>query len=157
MNHRTDRTIAGIVGLAEGLSTKLPNARQALLEQRQRIDGHPARGERVGPRGNAELTAVEAAASQRQHVEAQLKNLADELDAVVLTLRNLHRECDRHIGTRPEEVGRCSSTGREGALEWHDADCWDAPIRGPLCARHYQKERRWRIAHGLPTRDIEAA
>lgn len=156
--HGTDRTINGIVGLAEGLSTKLPFARTILLLDVPDGYGRDRSYDKI--RGTDGGSPVESAVIGRdtnddekpRRAVMMLKGLSDELDAVVKTLRNLHADCDRIIGTKVE-VPRCTSTGREGAIDWHDADCWDAPMVGPLCAKHYHKERRWRIAHGKPTRE----
>jgi hypothetical protein len=152
-NHRTDRTIDTIIGLAEGLTTKLPAARDHLLREIRLLDGFTGGSDAPKVKATSELTGVERAASQRIHHQQRMDALNDEINAVVQILSNLHKDCDRINATRIE-VPRCSSTGREGAIEWADATCWDAPARGSLCAKCYQRERRWRQRNGLPTRDV---
>jgi hypothetical protein len=68
------------------------------------------------------------------------------------------------IATRATaDIKPCDATGREGwkllreSGGWADPDCTNIPARGPLCIPCYHRERRWRIEHGLPTRDTEAA
>jgi hypothetical protein len=156
MTHRIDRTVAGIIGLATSIGTKLPGARTELLRRLHTIDGFPAGTDTPKVVAKSELTTVEAAAGQRIRLEGDLHWLDDELNAVVLVLVNLHRECDRIIGYRADGPGRCSALGRQGAIEWADPNCWNAPDRGPLCASCYQRERRWRQQRGLPTREFAA-
>jgi hypothetical protein len=155
-HHRTDRTITSIVGLAEGLTTKLPAARAVLLEQRLQLDGLVGRaydGDRITG-GKAELTTVERLASQQQHIDRQLRDLSDNLNAVVLTLRNLHRDCDATCSTRTEHVidqCRDGQVGKDGTLDWGDATCQDGATKGGLCSRHYMAWYRWRQANGVDT------
>jgi hypothetical protein len=153
-HHRVDRTIDSIIGTAEHIGIKLPAAKAELLYRLHTIDGYPTGTYAPKVTATTELTTVEVAADQRIHLEADLRWLDDELNAAVLVLANLARECDRIIGMRLQGPGRCSAVGRQGAIEWGDANCWNAPDRGPLCARCYQRERRWRQHNGLPTREV---
>ena len=153
-SHRIDRTVNSIIGHAERIGIKLPGVRIELLRRLAAIDGYPTGTDAPKVLATAELTTVEAAAGQRIRLQADLRSLDDELDAVVLILVNLARECDRIIGAQLEGPGRCSAVGRQGAIEWADANCWNAPDRGPLCANCYQRERRWRQRNGLPTREV---
>ena len=150
---RIDRTIGSIIGAAEALGMKLPGAKIELLRQMRAIDGYPTGSDNPKVKAEAELTTVEAAAGHRMRLQADLRALDDELNAVVLILVNLNRDCDHYIGLRLAGPGRCSATGRDGAIEWSDPKCWNAPDRGPLCARCYHRERRWRQRHGLPIRE----
>jgi hypothetical protein len=166
-HHRTDRTIASIVGLAEGLTTKLPAARAVLAALIHTIDGYPVGTDAPKVTATTELTTVEQAADQRirltvgwdgETVQRNLRWIAETMDAAVRNLSDLHRECDRIIGER-EAAPRCSGgVGREGALEWGRPDCWEVPrsVNSPLCVQCYHRERRWRIAHQLPTRSDAA-
>jgi len=154
MTHRIDRTISTIIGKAESIGQKLPAARTELLRRLHAIDGYPVGTDAPKVTATTELTTVEQAAAQRINIHTDLQALDDELNAAVLTLTNLAADCDRIIGTRLTGPGRCSSTGREGAIDWADPNCWDAPARGSLCPKCYQRERRWRQRNGLPTREV---
>jgi hypothetical protein len=126
--------------------------------------GGGSRGQRVitikDENGNKDgdpvpVTGVEQAALIRIDIPDHFGDWLDRLDATVSVLRALTRDV-RHVvkDLAPKvRVPRCSASGREGAIEWARPDCWDAPIRGPLCAACYHRERRWRQEHGLPTRD----
>jgi len=148
---RSSSVLNTIVGLAEGLSSKLPNAKAHLLSEMRQCDSLPGGSDAPKVQATAELTAVERAASRRMALQADLNALDAELDSVVATLRVMQQNCDKILGTRIE-VPRCSAAGREGAIEWSVPDCWDAPTVSTLCAKCYHRERRWRQARGLPTR-----
>ena len=154
MSHRIDRTVDSIIGHAERIGIKLPGVKIELLRRLHAIDGYPTGTDTPKVTATTELTSVEQAAGQRIILEADLRSLDDELNAVVLILVNLARECDRIIGLQLDGPGRCSAIGRQGAIEWGDANCWNAPDRGPLCAACYHRERRWRQLNGLPTREV---
>ena len=154
-NHRTDRTIDTIVGLAEGLSTKLPAARVRIRQEMQILDSMPVGSDAPKVQATAELTKVERAAERRIELQRTLNALDIRLNDVVDILNWLHAECGRNIAVR-EEMPRCSAAGREGAIEWSRPECWEVPAKASLCAACYQRERRWRIDHGLPTREVAA-
>jgi hypothetical protein len=155
-----------IDGYTRNLRTLIPAAKAHIYAELHQLDGMPTiatgagnltltgqrsmivDGERVP------VTSVEAVAITRLELANALDDFDDRLDATVLVLRSLLNDTRRTIATRiAYVVARCSSSGREGAIEWARPDCWDAPIRGPLCAACYHRERRWRQEHGLPTRD----
>jgi hypothetical protein len=151
-SHRTDRTINSIIGKAESIGTKLPNARHRLIERLNNIDGYTTGSDAPKVKATSELTGVERAADLRTVLD-DLRSLDGRLNDVVKILSELDRDCDRHIGTR-HEVPRCTATGREGAIEWADPNCYDAQLRGTLCAKCYMRERRWRQRNGLGTREV---
>lgn len=129
----TDRVLDSIIGLCESLRVKLPAARAHLLAQLA-ICGEPAAtGDAPKVSHTAELTPVEAAAHQATHLRTELRALDDELNAAALTLRNLHRDCNRVLGTR-QPAPRCDGgVGRDGYLTpldeggWSHPDCWNIP------------------------------
>jgi hypothetical protein len=157
MTHRTDRTITSIIGLAEGLTSKLPAARDILRQRINAIDGFPVGTDTPKITATAELTTVEQAANQRIWLETNLRSLTYELNAAALIIANLHRECDQILGHQPRP--RCTGgQGRQGAIEWGQPDCWNIPTRAGtpavLCDRCFQAERKWRSRNGLVARDV---
>lgn len=96
-------------------------------------------------------TSVEMAAIQRQHLQEQRDDLNALCRGIVTMANELSATCRRILGIRIE-VPRCSATGRDGAIEWHDPSCTNVPSRGTLCEKHSKSEWRWRTLHGLPPR-----
>jgi hypothetical protein len=47
--------------------------------------------------------------------------------------------------------------GRAGSIDWGDPTCTEIPTKGGLCSGCYQRERRWRGEHGMPTSEAPAA
>ena len=148
--HRTDRTIDTIVGLAEGLSTKLPAARDHLLREIRLLDGFTGGSDAPKVKATSELTGVERAASQRIHHQQRMDALNDEINAVVLVLRNLHSECDRIVATRVETPRCDGGAGRSGHMipraegGWSDPTCHNVPsLERKTCDACRQRFHRW--------------
>jgi hypothetical protein len=103
-------------------------------------------------------TSVEAAVINRQRILDELEDVTVQIRGMTTMARDLMKMIQRGVATTATKAApRCTSSGRDGNVEWGDPNCWDMPARGPLCPRCYQRERRWRQAHGLPTRDDTAA
>lgn len=153
MTHRTDRILTSIIGLTEGLTTKLPAARDQLNRTINAIDGYPVGTDSPKVTASSELTTVENAAHQRIRLQEERMGIDIALNGITTALAELHRACDRIIGRQP--VARCTGgQGRSGSIEWGDANCWSIPSRNGLCDACYQRERRWRILNGMPTREV---
>jgi hypothetical protein len=104
------------------------------------------------------VTIVEAAMVHRDHLINVLADLDAHAKALATIAANALRDCDRIIGnvTPLEKPKRCDATGLDGYLlpwpgeGWSDLNCQDAPTRGQLCARCYQRHRRWRHERSMP-------
>ena len=163
-NDPTSRALDMIDGYTRNLRTLIPAAKAHLYAELHHLDGQPtvASGADTGPGGQRAIlvdgervpvTSVEAVAIARLHLVNTVTDYDDRLDTTVTVLRALLTDTRRAIATRITlTVPRCSAIGREGAIEWGRPDCWDAPVRGPLCFNCYQRERRWREQAGLPQR-----
>lgn len=115
------------------------------------LDGFPANDGDPKVTHTSELTSVEAAVHQRMKLTTDPDDIDDRLDATVSVLRAILRDV-RQALAEPVIVPRCSSTGRDGAIEWGDPLCWNMPSRGALCDRCSKREWRWRVERGLPPR-----
>lgn len=128
-------------------------------------DGYPtnASGSDTGNRGGGQtiivdgeripVTATEAAAFAAARIHAHRADLQAMITGVVRMANNIAAECDRVLGRRDYNAPRCSSAGREGALEWGDPLCANYASRGKICDRCAKREYRFRAEHGLPRRD----
>lgn len=47
--------------------------------------------------------------------------------------------------------------GHVGSIEWGDPTCTELPVKGGLCPACYQRERRWRADHDMPSSEAPAA
>jgi hypothetical protein len=110
------------------------------------------------------VTAVEDVALKRQAIGDQLADIVAHTRGILTMHLELSTMLTAAIATRATaDIKPCDATGREGwkllreSGGWADPDCTNIPARGPLCIPCYHRERRWRIEHGLPTRDTEAA
>jgi hypothetical protein len=160
----TSRALDMIIGYAGNLRTLIPAAKAHLDAELHQLDGMPtvASGADTGPGGQRTIlvdgervavTSVEAIAIARLELANTAIDFDDRLHATMMVMRALLADTRRAISTRIAlTVPRCSAVGREGAFEWARPDCWDAPVRGPLCFTCYQRERRWREQAGLPAR-----
>jgi len=147
------RRIDAIIGRLERLTTKIPAAVDALLDQRRRIDGWPDGSSDVHVQATAELTTVEAQVAQRQHIERQIVNLGEELDAVRLILLHVEKDCDRYLKSDTDldpPKPRCDGgQGRTGHLEWGNPLCTNIPEPyRKQCSACRKREDRWLVAHG---------
>ena len=143
--------------VSEQLAPIYADAVYALRAQAAAADGWGPGDVGVRVSRTAELTPVEAAADQRLHFSMALEDIEAGVRLLRVTVDELLESCHRALAlttVRPA-VQLCSSVGREGAAEWGGA-CEDAVVASGLCAKHYHAERRWRVAHGLPTRRTAA-
>lgn len=109
------------------------------------------------PGGTSELTSVERIADARWRLSATRDQILDDRNAIVTLVHSAMQVCRDAIGTRaPVVVPRCSDahSGRDGSAVWAIGACEDAPVKVGLCSACYQRERRWRIANGLPEREF---
>lgn len=143
-----------IIGRAEGLQTKYRNALDKIDNEIGHLGDIQARDYSAAKITGAhtELTPTEARASAAMRLDGDKEYLTGLVRAAELALTNANREADRILGTRVVDVSRCSSTGREGAIEWSDPNCWNKPSRGPLCDKCSKAEYRWRRARNLEPR-----
>jgi hypothetical protein len=160
----TSRALDMIESSARILRVLIPAAKAHVLAELHHLDGLPtvASGADTGPGGQRSIlvdgervpvTSVEAIAITRLELANTATDYDDRLHATMMVLRALLADTRRAISTRVAiVVPRCSATGREGAIDWARPDCWDAPVRGPLCFTCYMRERRWREQAGLPAR-----
>lgn len=139
------------------LARLFPAVRAHLNRELTILDGQPAGTDTPKVTHTAELTPVEAVASQRIHLGNLIDDYSDRLNTTLTVLRQLDKDMTRTLGTRTPAPRCTGGTGRDGNIEWGRPDCWDIPARGPLCIPCYHRERRWRQDHGLPTRDTDAA
>jgi len=103
--------------------------------------------------GPVELTAVERAAGERMRLEQRYADFVALLDGLALMTAEATAAAHSLLGHRAAiDVPRCSSTGRDGAIEWADPTCSAVPSRGPLCDRCAKREYRWRSSRGLTQR-----
>ena len=144
-----------LASYAEVLPTAMLAARQELDE----LDGLAAQRFTGLPGGTAELTSVERIAGQRIAASGDVAQLRDDLAAVTSVLLSAIRVARWISGWKPEATTRCRDAqhGRDGAIEWGDATCEELAAKAGLCSACYQRERRWRIGHGLVERDTAPA
>lgn len=98
------------------------------------------------------VTNVEAAIIQRDRIGDEIEDIRARVRGITVMAHELSRQCRDALGIRAAKPTRCDPNGREGALEWGDFACQDAPVKGPICARCYMREYRWRKDHGKPAR-----
>jgi hypothetical protein len=153
-HHRADLLHAAL--LAANLADNIDPATRHLRRELDYYDSLPTTTDaNISGRQQADTT-VEHAVIQRQLIADNLTDIDLHVRGVTTMLLELTRLVHQASGTRTPPP-RCEATGRQGAIEWGDPTCWDIPARGKLCQRCYMRERRWRQAHGLPTRDDVAA
>jgi hypothetical protein len=146
-----DAALLATSRIVENLAYKYTAARRHLQREMSILDG--ISGDNGDPKVKAttELTSVEAAAGQLEHLHKVLADLKANVRAVAVIAHNASKDCDRIIGIRVA-VPRCDAAGRDGTIEWGDPTCTAVPTRGPLCDRCSKREYRWRVAHRLPLR-----
>jgi hypothetical protein len=154
MHHRADLHHAAL--LADNLAGIVDQATRHLQRELNTYDSLPTTSDATITTSQQTNTAVEHAVLGRQLIDDDLTDISLHVRGVVTMLLSLTAMVHRAIGTRTP-APRCDATGRQGSIEWGDPTCWDIPARGKLCQRCYFRERRWRQAHGLPTRDDAAA
>lgn len=167
-----DRNIMTAALLLNAIATDVEKARRHLRAEARLLDGTPtstsgadnngSRGERTisvaytDEHGEEQtdqvpVTIVEAAAINRQRIDEIQDDLEAHVRGIVTMANEIARTTQRILATRIE-VPRCTSKGRDGAIEWGDPTCFRVPSRGPLCDACAKREYRWRIARGLPPR-----
>jgi hypothetical protein len=135
--------------------------------------GPPALCPRCKGRGcdnctSVDLTRVEAAAASRVRYSQVTNDLDAGIKLLAVTIHDMLDTCHHQLRSRTvANVDRgdrvCDCSGRDGALVppteggWADPGCRNHVVKAGLCGGCYHRERRWRIANGLPTRQDTAA
>ena len=157
---RPNPRIVALARLVENYAIVSNEALDHLRRELVHADGSPATTMSDGmPRGASALTSVERAAETRLHLSAQQAQIFDDIGALASLIDSAMIVARRALGMRgPAPVVDdvlCSGAGRDGYMEWYDPMCNDRPVKAGLCSACYQRERRWRTAHGLSERDIQ--
>jgi len=142
-----------------------PRGQRCIRVQLEGSDGEPLTDHAGRPvTDQVPVTTVEDAALKRNQIGDQLADLAAHVHGITVMHNELARIINQAIATRITEPPKlCDATGREGYMQprneggWSDLNCHNIPARGPLCIPCYHRERRWRLEHGLPTREDTAA
>ena len=82
----------------------------------------------------------------REDLRDLIGAIEDHTNALVLLVARIRRVKHAH-GVR---LCNENQQGREGSIEWGDPTCSELPTQNGLCYSCYQRERRWRMAHGKP-------
>lgn len=147
---RVDRTIDSIIGTLENLKTKLPAARTELITQ-LRLAGELCAADPSRPNiiHTNDTTPTERAVLTRDRVQALLDDLDQTLNAMATIAHNLHRDCDRYIGTRIA-VPRCDGgVNYRGYLltiaqgGWSNPTCTNIPTEGKTCDTCQNRAAMW--------------
>ena len=120
-------------------------------------DGFPARGESAG-RGSSELTPVEAAAANVEHLVGELRDMQDDLDTITLAVGLLVKKIRHRLPTAGQVVvDKTMCTVGAYHDEWavprsgDRVPCPDLaetyPSGNPrpeyLCEKHRKRRQRW--------------
>lgn len=107
-------------------------------------DADPVAGDavRIG-----ELTAW------REDMRDAIDDIGNRVDALIRLVRVVRNVRWAH------GVKLCaeSQQGHIGSIVWGDPTCTELPVKGDLCQNCYQRERRWRADHELPSNEEPAA
>lgn len=155
---RVDVQIDAAVALLANYAELFPIALHHLDREIAVVDGYGA-GQvyEVEPRGQSELTPVERAAEARIRLGSVRVQLVDDRDAILSLVCSALKVARDAVGYRaPVETERCrdNQRRRDGAMEWGREWCEELPNKAGLCWACYQRERRWREAHGMTGRDL---
>jgi len=142
-----------------------PRGQRTIRVQLEGSDGEPLTDHHQRPvTDQVPVTTVEDVALKRHQITDRLDDLQAHVHGILTMHNELARAINDAIATRTAPPPKlCDATGREGYMEpradggWSDLACTNIPARGPLCIPCYHRERRWRIDHGLPTREDSAA
>jgi hypothetical protein len=153
-DHRTLQAALTLEQLAPDVTVALAH----LYRERAICDGYTA--STSNGRGTAESSTTEAAALTAEYLGIKALAIRTIINQIETLIDDLAHSIQKAVGVRaPVTVTRCrdNHTGRQGAIEWGDPTCEAIPDKAGLCSACYQRERRWRQAHGLPAREIEPA
>lgn len=157
---RKDVQLEAAEMLLGSLKLRFPELVHEVEREMSAVDGYASvvTGNGVIARGSSEMTSTERAADIRMRMGIDLEDLLDLRAAVIELVHTLDRQMWRAAGVRERaaaDVARCRDAlpGRDGAGEWGDSGCEELPVKAGLCGACYQRERRWRIGHGLTERD----
>ena len=164
MTRRADAQLLALARLVENLATIYPDAIDRCHLLAADHDGYPTQAIGASPPSGrtpdipedeqVKLDAVERAVAAREHWTNHRLDLEAGLRLVTVTIHDMIGACHKALRGAVEIQGPklCDPHGREGAIEWADYTCRKSAVKAGLCDPCYQRERRWRIAHGLDPR-----
>ena len=164
MTRRADAQLLALARLVENLAQLYPDAIERYHTLGDDHDGYPT--QTIGaslPSGHTPdideteqvaLTSVEQAAAARERWTNHRLDLEAGLRLVAVTIHDMIGACHKALRGAVEIPGPklCDPHGREGAIEWADYTCRKSAVKAGLCDACYQRERRWRVNHGLDPR-----
>lgn len=161
MTRPNERVVQVGLHLANQDALVVAQALSHLALEQSVCDGWATRGDSAG-RGSAASSTTEAAAIMAGQFHHKTDDIRQAIANLEADRQHLARLASESLGLRaPAALAeiRCrdSQMGRQGALEWGDPTCEELPVKAGLCGACYQRERRWRVGHGLTAREIEPA
>jgi hypothetical protein len=113
------------------VAAKIRIVRAHVAQERAGVSGFPIRGEQNGPRGNAELTSVEAGAEQLLRLTRHLDDIEAGLRLLVVTVFDVANSCDEIMGIRLAAHAMAVDQRCNGVIH---ADCNNigSPHRHPI-------------------------
>jgi hypothetical protein len=128
----------------------LPAVYRHFAEQRAQVDGHAAGTDTPKVSHTAELTPVEAMASQLETMRGGLEQIETSLTQVIINVGEVARTCRKVLGTRTAGPPRCDGRGLEGYETWGDPACTRSADKRGLSHDCYMRMYRWRVDNHLP-------
>lgn len=163
MTVQPDRALWQAAGELEAAARLTAEVRRHINLELEGFNGRPsATGGDGMPHGNSITSIVERQLIVAHDLIATDAQIAEDRTTIVVMIRDyvamLHRVSRVRL-PRVESGARCrdNQVGRDGALVWGRPDCLELAVKAGYCTACYQRERRWRIAKGLPERDVEPA
>jgi hypothetical protein len=141
--------------------------RQLQAERIKAIADGPDIGESAG-RSSNETSTTERNATEGYRIGCLIEDLRDAICGLEIAHRYLLTVAEEGVRTRafgapgPEPVAektcRDNQHGKAGAILWGDPLCMKLPVKGGMCAAHYQAWYRHRVRTGRDvSRDFEEA
>lgn len=154
---RMNRQMFATARLLENYAIVVQSALDHLDDERRSLDWHPAStmGDGMPGGGSSEMTSVERVVSAAFAIDQARAQILDDIATIASVIGSAMIVANAATGKRAPvaEPTLCSSSGRDGAIEWGDPQCSRLPVRGPLCEACYRREYRWRQAKALPMRE----
>jgi hypothetical protein len=126
-------------------------AYEHLARQRALCDGYPARGETAG-RGTATSSSTEGAIVSAEHFDEQTARLRHAINAVDTATATLGHVIGDVLPPTTVQTKRCADgqVGKDSGLWSDNVHCPELPTKKGMCAQHYMRYYRYRVAHLLP-------